>query len=76
MSDQLGTIPGAHPFGSAPTVTIPVNGGTIEVDAALAALIKSAEITIEVTRADGTKEEPVVLRTEFSPQPAPGVPST
>lgn len=67
-NNNLGGLPpGVQLTGEMVTVQT-ADGHNIEVDSALAAMLKSVELTIQVKRADGTIEEPVTMRTEFVPE--------
>ena len=69
MSDNVNNNLGALPEDIKLTgqmVTLNVDGGrTIELDSGIAARLKSIEIIHQVTRADGTVEDPVSMKTEF-----------
>lgn len=83
MSDNLGALTGANPMGmitlpganplngielSGETTKIDLpDGASIEVDSAVAAMVKSVSLDMTVTRADGTVEILPTLKTEYAP---------
>lgn len=64
MTTNIGDLPGANPLTPA-TVKFDLPGGqSIELDASIAAFVKSIDIEMVVTRANGTVEAPIILHAE------------